>query len=64
MPSFPKLIESLAINFSGGWPSPASLIEGRHPKLGPRMPPQIQRRNPAYLNPLKFLGHGLDWTRD
>ena len=52
MPSFPKLIESLATNFSGGWPSPAKLDEGRSPKLLPRMPPRTQRRNSAYLNPL------------
>jgi hypothetical protein len=31
--SYPKPIESLATNFSGGLPSPASQIEGRSPKL-------------------------------
>jgi hypothetical protein len=53
MMPFPKLIQSLATNFSGGWPAAALLIEGRSPEFLPRMPPQTQRRKPAELNPLK-----------
>jgi hypothetical protein len=47
-----KLIESLATDVSGGSPASATRIEGRLPKLMPRMPLQTQRRKHAYLNPL------------
>jgi hypothetical protein len=70
---FPKSIEFLATDFSGGCPRPQHWIEGISPKLKPRMLPPTQRRNPAYLNPLIKrpaawtglaidLGGSVEWT--
>jgi hypothetical protein len=54
----------LALYLSGASRPAVTLIEERSPKMMRRMPLLPQRRNTAYLKPLKGTARGLEGTCD